>query len=78
MFPFALVSPMQRMCDYLLPDVILDWDPSVPSTTTRSHRQFVFPTRSGSLLFNDMTDVSADVGEQEDDDDQRTVFGLIS
>ena len=60
-----------------LPVVLLDWDPPVPSTTPRSRHQFVFPTRSGRLLFSDMAAANADVGEQVGDNDQRVVVGLM-
>ena len=78
MFSFALVSPLQRRYAYNIPDVFLDWDPSVSFTTPISCHQFVLTTRSGRLLFRDMAGVNADVGAREGTDDQLDVFSLMS
>ena len=77
MFSFALVSPRQRLCSYIIPPLFLDWDPPVPFTTSWSSRQFVLTIRSGSLFFRDLTDANVNVGTEEGTDDQRVVFSLI-
>ena len=66
------------MKKFIIPVVFLVWNPTVPSTTPRSRRQFVLTTRSGRLLFRDMAAANVDVGVQEGADDQRAVFGLMS
>ena len=73
MFSFALVSPLQGLCAYLLPTVFLGWDllflPQRHDFVVISYSRLTL-----GVICSDMVAVN-DVSEQEDEDDERVVFG---